>query len=286
MKLTTVVLFICIWKFNLNLTQAQDLVQTFKTKEGFTYKLPTGWKQIDAQTLVSYTREMSAKMPNAQLPLPSNGFEPDSIQNGIGYPNILVLPTVMPKNVGAITSEDLKKLANKTKERLQKKLDSKFQDNSMGAAVSVKDVSYDENGQFVRMVTVGEVPDIGTIHSVSVLFGTTDGMLTIQFNSKESEYGRYSDLFSKIIASIEKPRILTTTNISGVTSIAPFSPSEDSTAISKEAEDRKIDATANWIGRIGIPAIIIGMIAYYKSKQTKINPKDKDARNRNSQKEI
>ena len=279
-------MFVCICVFCSIQLKAQDLIQTFKTKEGFTYKLPSGWKQIDAQTLESYTREMSAKMPNAQLPLPSDGFEPDNIQSGIGYPNILVMPTVMPKNVGAITSEDLKKMANKTKERIQKKLESKFQDNSMDAAASVKDVSYDENGQFVRMVTVGEVPDMGTFHSVSVIFGTTDGMLTFQFNAKESEYGQYADLFSKIITSIEKPQALTTTNISGATSIAPVPPSESSTAISKEAEARKIDATANWVGRVVIPLIIIAMIAYYKSKKPKINPKDKGARNGNFEKEI
>jgi len=271
----TITLLACICIFGLDKTRAQDLIQTFKTKEGFTYKLPAGWKRIGAQTLESYTKEMSQKMPNAQLPLPSDGFEPESIQSGIGYPNILVLPTVMPKNVGAITSEDLKRLANKTKERLQKKLDSKFQDNSMDATVSVKDVSYDENGQFVRMVTVGEVPDMGTIHSVNVLFGTKDGILTFQFNSRESDYGQYTDLFSKIISAIVKPvAAVATAGSAGANSIATNPPAEEPATNSKEAEDKRIDAIASWIGRVILPAIIIAVIWRYKSKKVKSMPED------------
>ena len=274
-------LLVCIYIFYSVHLKAQDLVQTFKTKEGFTYKLPSRWKQIDSQILESYIREMGTKMPNAQLPLPSDGFEPDSIQNGIGYPNIMILPTVMTKNIGAITSEDLKRLASKARERLQKKLNSKLQDNSMDVTANVKDVSYDETGQFVRTVTAGELPDLGTIHSVSILFGTKDGMLTFQFNSKESDYGQYADLFSKIIASIERPQFLRTTETAGTTSIAPVPPSVDS----KEAEGNKIDAVANWIGRLAIPAIIIAIISYQKSKKTKNDHKNKDARNKNFQKE-
>jgi hypothetical protein len=100
----------------------------------------------------------------------------------------------------------LKRIADKSKEQLQKRVDSKLQGNTMDAAANIKDVSYDEHGQFMRTVTVTEVPGMGTIHSVSIFFGTRDGMLVFQFNSKDSEYGQYADLFSKIISSIERPQ--------------------------------------------------------------------------------
>ena len=262
--------FVCNSLLCANQITAQDLVQTVKAKDGFTCKIPADWKQIDTQALEGYTKELAEKMPNAKLPLPSHGFEPDNIKSGVEYPNILVLPTVMPKNVGGATIEDLKKLANKTKERLQKNIDSKLQDNSMNATANVKDVSYDENGQFVRIVTVGEVPDIGVIHSVSVLFGTTDGMLTFQFNSRESDYGQYADLFSKIISTIQRPPIIMVTrNSTEANSSLTNRPTEAPFVNSKEEEERKIDAIANWIGRIIIPAIIIAIIAYYKLKKSK-----------------
>jgi len=263
MKIVIIIINLFIFIFSFDESRAQDLVQTIKTTEGITYKLPSGWKQIDAQTLENYSKEMAAKMPNSHPIMPSDGYVPDNTESGIGYPNILVMYKALPKKTGGVTSSDLRKMAERKKTEMQSNINNQFKGNSLDATANIKDVTYDEQGQFVRLLEEANIPNIGTIYSIGVIFGTADGMFSIQFNSKLSEYNQYSNLFSKIISTIEKPE----DSKAPIAKFIPPPPIEEPSANTKEEEDRKLDAKADWVGRTVIPLIIIAVYSYYKSKK-------------------
>ena len=100
---------------------AQEINQTFSTTEGFSIRLPADWKRIDNQTLADASKSLAQDVPNAKFQnLPSDGFEPKAIEQGIGCPGIIVIPNKIPGMNGRISEQDFKQYAAFLRRRCSK----------------------------------------------------------------------------------------------------------------------------------------------------------------------
>jgi hypothetical protein len=248
--------------------RAQELTQTLITPEGCSIKLPGDWKRIDRPTLEDYTKRYTKRlakdMPNARLQMPTDGFEPKTVQDGIGYPNIIVVPN----KLGNISQDDFKQLAVGMKQKLQKKVTAISENSSLITSESVTDVSYDEHGHFIRVVETAMMPDVGLIHAVALNFRTDFGMLSFVFSSTDTEYGKYADVFSQIARSIDIPEEGVPATVPQTTIAMPAV--TDGSTEDVNAHSDRIDSIAYRIGK-WIPMILLGTYWAHKSRNNQAN---------------
>jgi hypothetical protein len=184
---------------------AEDLTRAFTLAEGFSIELPQGWGRIDRNALQASARELFEGLPNsqqlkAQTKQIVDGFQPESAGKTVGYPRILVIAD----RVGRVSDEDLRQAAHSA-QAIQKKADSTLQDNAWRASTKIDEMLYDEEGHFLQVSHATSVPEFGSLYGVNVTFAAEFGLLTFQFTSKQTDYNRYSPVFTKIIRSIRVP---------------------------------------------------------------------------------
>jgi len=177
---------------------------------------------------------------------------------------------------GRISEQDFKQYAAFLKKKMQQSANSAFDRNSFNASVNTGEVNYDEQKQVLRVVTMMSVPNLGLMRSIDVVFLTESGMLTFKFTSAEKEYGQYADLFSRVIASIERPRGVQTLAVA-----ATRSPPLDGSAGKNTADNNSAHYISKQIG-VWIVLIVIGAFCVGKSKKkqtkkgTDVTPADNE----------
>ena len=186
----------------------------FVAVEGFSFQVPTGWKQIPHDALLGMLSDMQETVPNMRGGDVSYGFQPSAISAPVGFPRVLV----NLKRSSNITDNNLKALGEQMLV-IQKKLNKKLEGNTLGVTTTtVEEAKLDENRHLLRVTMRSGLADGSTLQSTLVLFATSEGMLSFLFTVKDSDYRNYAASFEGMLDSVRLGNSLRPTQITNVQS--------------------------------------------------------------------
>ena len=156
-------------------SDAVELPQTVRTKDGFTISLPADWVAIPKDALDNLSETLAKLAPKARRQTCDYGFQLPMKKHWIEYPYILV----QIKRTGPVPEAQLKSL--KHVEQQAKQGVEKAQD-SFSAVLSnaqVGEAVYEPATHILWIQLSMDVKKVGTVKGVSASMLTEEGMISI-----------------------------------------------------------------------------------------------------------
>lgn len=166
------------------------------SKDGFSFEMPLGWKQIPNDVIVQASAEITKSVQNSPHFQPDYAFQSAESADAFTYPYILILI----KHHRRPTENELRKAANASVTEPIKNVSKKLSKYMTGASSSQP--IFDEETKYTWQYLNADGP-IGPLSAIMVVIPTSFGTIQIQGYSKEKDFKEFIPQFAAVIDSFK-----------------------------------------------------------------------------------
>jgi hypothetical protein len=170
----------------------------FETEHGFSLTLSSDWNAIPDDVLEKYSESISSMYPNAPRQTYEYGYQPDSQEQWLTYPYILV----QVKENGKISASSLKNY-----KKVQEDMESGVSEVKESFSEYVKDVGieeplFDEEYNTLFSVMSMDLGDVGVVKGLIAVVLTEKGTINIYGYAMGDDFDQYADLYADVARNI------------------------------------------------------------------------------------
>ena len=169
----------------------------FSAAEGFSFRVPDGWKEIPRERLTSGLKDAQKTLPNMSVPAVSYGFQSAVEDAPIGFPRLLI----SVKRIRGLTETDMKSMQEAI-QKLQIKADQNFKGNTIGTEPIIESIEFDAERKMLRVISKFRLPDAVTLRSSDSSFATSEGLVSFVFTTKESDFEGFKPIIATALSSV------------------------------------------------------------------------------------
>ncbi len=179
--------------------QAVELMQEFKTQDGFTMYLPDDWVEIPNEVLKQHSEKVSELVPQIGKQVYDYGFQSAPADNWMNHPYILI----QVKRTGRIPEEDLKQY---------KQIDEAFSDQMEEVGDNILrtlsntqlgEILFDTENRILWMNISFDLQQIGRVNAQIAVKLTEFGVIQVTGYATEDTFSTYQPLFQKIARQVK-----------------------------------------------------------------------------------
>ena len=178
--------------------QAVELMQGFKTQDGFTMYLPDGWVEIPNEVLKQHSDKVSELVPQIGKQVYDYGFQSPPADNWMTHPYILV----QVKRTGRIPEEELKKYKQVHEVFSEHIGEVEDMVSSILSNTQLGETLYDAENRILWMNISFDLQQTGRVNAQIAVKLTGFGVIQVTGYATEDTFSTYQPLFQKITMQI------------------------------------------------------------------------------------
>ncbi len=178
--------------------QAVELMQEFKTQDGFTMYLPDGWVEIPNEVLKQHSEKVNQLVPQIGKQVYDYGFQSPPADNWMTHPYILI----QVKWTGRIPEEELKKYKQVREVFSEHIGDVEDMVSGILSNTQLGETLYDAENRILWMNISFDLQQIGRVNAQIAVKLTEFGVIQVTGYATEDTFSTYQPLFQKIARQI------------------------------------------------------------------------------------
>ena len=187
-------LFMLIFSSLIMPVQAVELMQEFKTQDGFTMYLPDGWVEIPNEVLKQHSEKVNQLVPQIGKQVYDYGFQSAPADNWMNHPYILI----QVKRTGRIPEEELKKYKQVHEVFSEHIGDVEDMVSDILSNTQLGETLYDAENRILWMNISFDLQQTGRVNAQIAVKLTGFGVIQVTGYATEDTFSTYQPLFQKL----------------------------------------------------------------------------------------